>query len=168
MFPFLSLLFSLYFKFTKTWYSGSTLLFSRFHISPSILHWGFLEWCIDGGSIWGWLMVWSKLTRASSMLFGLCRLLGGGEGAAVVGGGLLSRVEQLSLREEVSREDRPGLCGGILGVLRSVEGVFRNVVPGGKCSNHQGRPYLQPRAPLGRPKWISGSEQPRPPILGAL
>jgi len=68
------------------------------------------------------------------MSFGLCRL--GGEGAAVVGGGLLGRVEQLGHRESVSAGDRPGLCDVGLGVLRHVEGGGRNVVPGRKCLKH--------------------------------
>jgi hypothetical protein len=112
-------------------------------------------------------MIWSKLTRPSSTPFGFCCLLGVGEGAAVVGGGLLCRVEQLSLSETDSPEDRPGLCGGILGVLRSVEGVFRNAVPGGKCSNYQGTKATSTAWCLLRPTQVDlGIRAIPPPILG--
>jgi len=98
----------------------------------------------------------------SSTPFALCRLLGGGEGAAVVGGGLLSRVEQLSLGEAVGPGDRPGLCRGILGVLRSVEGGCRNVVPGRKCPYNLDRltDPTRSRHAANPPKIMFGSRNP--------
>jgi hypothetical protein len=101
----------------------------------------------------------------TSMPIGLCRL----QGTAVVGGGLLSRVEQLSHSETVSPGDRPGLCDDILGVLRNVEGGCRNVVSGEKRSNHQRTNAISTAWCLFGPTQVGfGIRAPPPPILGGF